>query len=66
MDTKKFPSHSQVIDWETAKNDIGLSVEFMDSRSALWQLYWRLYCYLRLAVEGRQKVFESALVSRVV
>ena len=60
MNTKKFPSHSQVIDWETAKNDIGLNVEFMDSGNALWQLYWRLYCYLRLvscvrsccAVEG--------------
>ena len=66
MDTRKFPSHRQVIDWETAKNDIGLNVEFMDSRDALWKLLWGLYCYLRLAVEGRQKIFESAFVSRVV
>ena len=66
MDTRKYPSHSQVIDWETAKNDILLDVEFMDSGNALWRLYWKLYCYLRMAVGDRQKVFESVLVSLVV
>ena len=66
MDTKKFPSHGQVIDWETAQNDLGLNVEFMECVNPLWRQYWKLYCYLRLAIKTRQKIFESALVSWVV
>lgn len=66
MNPAKFPSHSQVIDWEMAQKDIGLNVEFLDSEHALWQLYWKLYCYLRRAIEPRQKIFESDLVSLVV
>lgn len=66
MNPAKFPSHSQVIDWEMAQKDIGLNVEFMDSDDVLWQLYWKLYCYLRTAIGPRQKIFESDLVSLVV
>lgn len=66
MDTTKFRSHRQVIDWEAAKNDIGLNIEFMESEDDLWKLYWRLYCYLRVAIEPRQKIFESDAVSLVV
>ena len=63
MDTKRFPSHGQMIDWEIAKDDIGLNVEFMDSRDPLWRLYWKLYCNLRLAVADDKKIFESSHVS---
>lgn len=66
MNPARFPSHSQVIDWEMAQKDIGLNVEFMDSEHALWQMYWKLYCYLRRAIEPGQKIFESDLVSLVV
>ena len=63
MDTKRFPSHGQMIDWETAKNHIGLNVKFMDGRDSLWRLYWKLYCNLRLAVRDDGKIFESSHVS---
>lgn len=66
MNPAKFPSHSQVIDWEMAQKDIGLNVEFMDSDDVLWRLYWKLYCYLRSVIGPRQKIFESDLVSLVV
>ena len=63
MDTNRFPSHGQMIGWETAKNTIGLNVKFMDGRDSLWRLYWKLYCNLRLAVADDGKVFESSHVS---
>lgn len=66
MNTTQFRSHRQVIDWEAAKNDIGLNIEFMDSENMLWKLYWKLYCYLRVAIQPRQKIFESDAVSLVV
>ena len=63
MNTKRFPSHGQMIGWETAKNDIGINVKFLDSRDSLWRLYWKLYCNLRLAVADDGKIFESSRVS---
>ena len=63
MNTKRFPSHGQMIGWEIAKDEIGLNVEFMDSRDPLWRLYWKLYCNLRLAVADDKKIFESSHVS---
>lgn len=66
MDTQLFPLHEQVIDWETAKRDIGLNVRFMSDKDPLWRLYWKLYCFLQDAVEGSRKVFESADVSLLV
>ncbi|MFC5861781.1 hypothetical protein ACFPT7_05715 [Acidicapsa dinghuensis] len=62
MDTKRFPSHSQMIGYETAK-EIGLNVTYMPSEDATWQRYWELYCHLRLAVIGKEKLFESARAS---
>ena len=66
MDTWKFPSHGQMINWETAKLDLLLNIHFIESKDPLWRLYWELYCYLRIALEGHRKVFESADVSLVV
>lgn len=63
LNTKKFPSHGQMIDWRTAKHELGLqSVEYVDPTSGLWRLYWRLYCELRRVSEGR-KIIESRHVS---
>ena len=66
MDRKQFPSHEQVVDWETARHDLQLRVNFMDQKDGLWRLYWRLYCHLQNAVVGYQKIFESAEVSLLV
>ena len=66
MDRDTYPSHGQLIGWETARDHVGLDVSFMDRDDDLWQLYWRLYCYLRSAVEGRRKIFESSRVSILV
>ena len=66
MDTTTFRAHRQVIDWDVAKNYIGLNIEFMESANALWKLYWKLYCYLRSTIQLRQKIFESDVVSLIV
>ena len=66
MNTTVFPSHGQMIGWETARGEIGLDVEFVESRDETWRSYWRLYCYQRLAGEGKRKVFESRDVSLIV
>ena len=63
MDTERFPSHGQMIDWETAKLDLDLDVQFLEGKDPLWRLYWELYCYLRIALEGHRKVFESFQIS---
>src|ERR1700739_24003 len=62
MDTKRFPSHSQIIGYETAK-EIGLNITYLPSEDPIWQKYWALYCHLRLAINGKQKLFESARAS---
>lgn len=62
MDTERFPSHNQMIGYDTAKL-IGLNVLYMPSEDPIWQKYWELYCHLRLAVNGKQKLFESACAS---
>ena len=66
MDTNRFPSHGQMIDWRTAK-DIGLEhVQYLDSRAELWRMYWRLYGELRGAAGDKKKVFESSSISLIV
>jgi ATP-dependent protease ClpP protease subunit len=62
LDTNRFLSHGQMINWEDAKQ-IGLLVDHLDSASDQWQQYWQLYCLQRLAVRDRQKLFESECVS---
>ena len=65
MDRSKYPSHGQMIGCEAAR-EAGLKVEALARHDDLWQLYWRLYCHLRRAVEGRRKIFESTTVSLIV
>lgn len=66
MDRKRFPSHEQMIDWETARRDLKLRVIFVNQRDELWRLYWGLYGHLQSAVAGHRKIFESAQVSLIV
>jgi hypothetical protein len=65
MDIDKFPSHGQMIGWETAK-EMGLTIEYMRPTDPVWRKYWALYCHLRLAIEGEQRIFESNYVSLVL
>lgn len=63
MDIRRFPSHGQMIDWQTAR-DIGLhQVEHVDSRSDLWGMYWALYQSLATVSGNTRRVFESRQVT---
>jgi len=63
LDTKRWPSHGQMIGWQDATHELNLEVEYLPPRSSQWQSYWRLYCLLRLAVSPKQNIFESAYAS---
>lgn len=65
MDISTYPSHGQMIGWETARS-IGLSVEYLSLTDPLWRKYWALYCHLRLAIENDQRIFESNYVSLIM
>jgi hypothetical protein len=62
IDTKRWLSHGQMIAWQDAKQ-LGLTVEYLDPRGEDWQCFWQLYCLQRLAVNDRQKLFESDYAS---
>src|SRR6185369_6516952 len=62
LNRKRWKSHGQIISWEDAK-DIGLKVDHVAPDDPLWQKLWQLYCFQRLAVEDKQKLFESDIVS---
>ena len=66
MDTKIFPSHGQMIDWQAAQ-DIGLkNVRYMARTDPLWDMYWKLYLALRSVAGDQKKAFESRHVTRLV
>lgn len=65
MDTNRFPSHGQMIDWRTAQG-IGLDhVHYMLRNDALWRRYWNLYLALRAIASHENKVFESRHTTRL-
>ena len=67
LDTKRWLSHGQMISWADAKDPlIGLVVEHHAYDSEEWQDYWRLYCLQCLAIEDRQKLYESDYASLVI
>ncbi len=66
LDTKRWPSHGQMIGWLDAKHELNLDVQYLPPRSPQWQCYWRLYCLLRLAVADKQNIFESAYASLIL
>ncbi|MGH6950799.1 MAG: SDH family Clp fold serine proteinase [Vitreimonas sp.] len=65
MNIDRWKSHNQMISAQDAKS-IGLDVEIVSGEDSLWQEMWLLMSFLRLAVERRQKIFESNYVSLVV
>lgn len=59
VDVDRFPSHSQMIDWHTAR-EIGIPhVQPLNRRSQLWQQYWSLYRQLVLVCGAGRRVFET-------
>lgn len=64
IDTESWLSHGQMIGWQAAE-EMDLAVEYLDPKSEEWLAYWRLYCLQRLAVDDRQKLFESNYASMV-
>lgn len=67
LDTSRWRSHSQMISWADANDTrIGLNVEYLDPKSEQWQGYWQLYCLQRLAVNDRQKLYESDYASLAI
>ena len=67
LDTSRWLSHGQMISWEDARDpQLGLVVEHLDYHSKEWQAYWDIYCLQRLAVQDRQKLYESDFVSLVI
>ena len=66
MNVKSRPSHGQMISWEDAASpNLGLAIEHMAAGDPLWQDYWQLYCLQRLAIQDRQKIFESGFASLI-
>ena len=64
MDTGRFPSHGQMIDWQTARQ-IGLEhVEYKTRTDPLWHRYRDLYLAIRAVAGDQKKVFESRHVTR--
>lgn len=62
LDTGRWLSHGQMIGQAEAKT-IGLEVEYLEPRVEPWASYWQLYCYQRLEVKDKHKIFESEFVS---
>lgn len=62
MNANKWQSHGQMIGHADAAQ-LGLSIEYLNSRSKLWQGYWQLYCHQRLEIQDKHKLFESNYAS---
>lgn len=65
MDINRWPSHGQMINWQEARQELELDVEYLPSTSEQWRAYWRLYCLLRLATKDKQTIFESNYASLI-
>lgn len=58
MNTKKYQSHSQMIGFAEARG-LGLRVDYLSPDCPEWQGYWQLYCYQRMEVDEKYKLFET-------
>lgn len=61
---KQYKSHGQLINFEEAKNILGLNVEMIDPESELWESIWELYLrsiqfMLQSQTTGAAKLFEG-------
>lgn len=65
MDIERWRSHNQMISAADVY-EIGLNVEIVSTDSDVWRKFWELHCHQRLAIEEKQKIFESAFVSLIL
>jgi len=65
MNIDVWKSHNQMIGADDMR-EIGLNVETVAPEDETWQVFWALYCLLRIAIAPNQKVFESYYVSLVI
>ncbi len=61
---REYKSHGQVINFEQAKNELGLNVEMIDPDSVLWESIWELYLrsiqfMMQNQAAGAAKLFEG-------
>ncbi len=67
LDTERWLSHSQMISWADAKDPrVGLKIKHLAQDDDLWQAYWGLYCLQRLAIDDKQKLYESDCASLII
>jgi len=64
-DTERYLSHGTVIDHKEASQDLGLCIDYLNSKDELWQRIWRLYCCYEMDLRSERllKIFESSTVS---
>ncbi len=65
MDIDRWKSHNQMISAQDAI-ELGLTIEVEQAESDIWRKVWDLHCHQRLAIEERQKMFESNYVCLVL
>lgn len=65
MDIDRWKSHNQMISAQDAI-ELGLTIEVVQAESDTWRKFWDLHCHERLAIEERQKIFESGYVCLVI
>ncbi len=60
LDTNRWLTHSQMIG-QSAAAEIGLNVDYRTGSDPEWQIWWRIHCHQRLALDpsGARKLFES-------
>ena len=60
LDTNRWLTHSQMIGQSEAA-EIGLNVDYRTGSDPEWQIWWRIHCRPRLALDpsGARKLFES-------
>jgi len=61
LSTARWRSHGQMIGFAEAQ-DLKLKIEYVDPRTEPWTSFMQLYCYQRLEIKERQKLFESDYV----
>lgn len=59
MNVGRYSSHGQMIGYREAKG-LGLDIDYRLPGDELWELYWQLYCFQRLEIQDRKKLFESS------
>jgi membrane-bound ClpP family serine protease len=63
--SNSYKSHGAVIDYEEAKQKLGLSVEYLKHDDPVWRRLWLLYCMYDFDTKAKNlgKIFEGKIYS---